>query len=95
MLPPGQKFDIKKLAALADQMALGSNGTADDGPDAEENLFVPAGYTYLGQFIDHDLTLDVTSSLNPEDTSAEENRTPTNLRSPRFDLDCLYGKRTS
>jgi hypothetical protein len=91
LLPPGQKFDIAKLAALAGQMALGSNDTVDDGPDAEENLFVPAGYTYLGQFIDHDLTLDVTSSLNPEDDGTGGSRVPTNLRSPRFDLDCLYG----
>jgi len=91
LLPPGEKFDITKLAALAEQMALLSHDTIDDGPDAEENLFVPAGYTYLGQFIDHDLTLDVTSSLNPEDESNGKSREPTNLRTPRFDLDCVYG----
>ena len=31
--------------------------------DDEENLGIPAGYTYLGQFIDHDITFDPTSSL--------------------------------
>lgn len=91
LMAPGDRFDMLKLAALAEQMVLRSGDTVDDGPDAEENLFVPAGYTYLGQFIDHDLTLDVTSSLNPEDGSTDHDRQPTNLRTPRFDLDCIYG----
>ncbi|MDF5714991.1 MAG: peroxidase family protein [Rhizonema sp. NSF051] len=64
--------------------------TVKDGPDPEENLWVPAGYTYFGQFIDHDLTFDNTSSLNPAD-AGEQDRLPSNLRTPRFDLDSLYG----
>ncbi|MEA3097232.1 peroxidase family protein [Caballeronia mineralivorans] len=87
----GTEYDPAKLAAIATQMMLRSGDTVDDGPDAEENLFVPAGYTYFGQFVDHDLTLDVTSTLNPEDASQNPDRVPTNLRTPRFDLDCLYG----
>ncbi|MBP5975603.1 heme peroxidase [Brasilonema sp. CT11] len=64
--------------------------TVKDGPDPEENLWVPAGYTYFGQFIDHDLTFDNTSSLNPAD-AGQQDRLPSNLRTPRFDLDSLYG----
>ena len=64
----------------------GAVDTVKDGPDPEENILVPAGYTYFGQFIDHDLTFDSTSSLN-NGSGAE----PTNLRTPRFDLDCVYG----
>lgn len=79
-------YDPHKLAILAKAMALDSGDEANDGPDAEENLYMPAGYTYLGQFVDHDLTFDTTSTLAPE-----EGRDPTNLRTPRFDLDCLYG----
>jgi hypothetical protein len=45
---------------------------------------MPAGYTYLAQFAAHDLSFDSTS------TSALR-ADPTNLRTPRFDLDCLYG----
>ena len=56
-----------------------------DDPDPQENPRVPAGYTYFGQFIDHDLTLDTVSTL---DDKAEE---PNNERTPRLDLDCLYG----
>ena len=61
--------------------------TIDDAPDWEENLFMPAGYTYLGQFAAHDLSFDTTSSLAPQGGSGSA----TNARTPRFDLDCLYG----
>ena len=49
---------------------------------------IPAGFTYLGQFIDHDLTFDKT------DVTLDENVTPAQLvqaRSPSLDLDSLYG----
>jgi hypothetical protein len=49
---------------------------------------VPAGFTYLGQFIDHDLTFDVTQ------VTFGANVTPAQLlqgRSPSLDLDSLYG----
>lgn len=52
-----------------------------------KTLRLTSGYTYLGQFIDHDLTFDPTSTLE-----ADIDPTATvNFRSPRFDLDCLYG----
>jgi hypothetical protein len=36
-----------------------------DGTDpAFDNPDVPAGYTYLGQFIDHDITFDTSSTGN-------------------------------
>jgi hypothetical protein len=77
------------LSELAKSFAAKPDNVTD-GADAEENLWVPAGYTYFGQFIDHDLTFDSTSSLNPADVGAVD-RFPTNLRTPRFDLDSLYG----
>jgi Animal haem peroxidase len=96
---PSATFSEKALAAL------GSAMTAEfekDGPtpetesDDEENTGGPssndkgiaAGYTYLGQFIDHDLTFDPASSL-------QKNNDPEALvdfRTPRFDLDCIYGR---
>jgi hypothetical protein len=51
------------------------------------NKNVPAGYTYLGQFIDHDITFDPTSKLGSPNAPA----TLRNFRTPRFDLDSLYG----
>lgn len=56
--------------------------------DPEENDSIPAGYTYLGQFIDHDITFDPTSSLQRQnDPDALET-----FRTPRYDLDNLYGR---
>jgi hypothetical protein len=46
-----------------------------------------AGMTFLGQFIDHDLTFDATSKLG---VTTDPTRSP-NTRSARFDLDSLYG----
>src|SRR5262245_2408448 len=55
----------------------------DDG----DNQHVPSGFTYLGQFIDHDITLDLTSlGTRQEDPNATRN-----FRTPRLDLDSLYG----
>jgi hypothetical protein len=48
---------------------------------------IPAGYTYLGQFIDHDITFDPTSMLGRDN----DPRALVNFRTPRFDLDSLYG----
>lgn len=54
----------------------------------DENPTLPAGYTYFGQFIDHDLTFDPNSSLQKlNDPDATED-----FRTPRFDLDSLYGR---
>jgi hypothetical protein len=78
-------FDEADLKALAEGMIGNVGEDASNEPDGEENLLVPAGYTYFGQFIDHDLTFDTTSSFN------NPNFEPTNLRSPRLDLDCVYG----
>jgi hypothetical protein len=84
-----EDYPAHQLAALAQSMQ-GEVDTVKDGPDPEENLWLAAGYTYFGQFIDHDLTFDNTSSLNPAD-SEKKSRIPSNLRTPRFDLDSLYG----
>ncbi len=49
---------------------------------------IPAGFTYLGQFLDHDLTFDKTVVM------LGANVTPAQLlqaRSPSLDLDSLYG----
>ena len=55
--------------------------------DDEEDSAIDAGYTYLGQFIDHDISFDPASSLqqrNDVDALVD-------FRTPRLDLDSLYG----
>ena len=90
-LPPADfgDDDSQSMAALHQ---LGEAMVADedppkDGPDDEESG-IPAAYTYLGQFIDHDLTFDPASSLqrqNDPDALID-------FRTPRFDLDSVYGR---
>ncbi|RJQ75707.1 peroxidase [Pseudonocardiaceae bacterium YIM PH 21723] len=62
---------------------------ADDLPETvqRDNPDIPAGYTYLGQFIDHDLTFDPVSSLDRQN----DPDALVDFRSPRFDLDSMYG----
>lgn len=48
---------------------------------------IPAGYTYFGQFIDHDITFDPTSSLMRQNDPERLH----NFRTPRLDLDSVYG----
>ncbi len=66
-------------------------GLMDPGTDAARNPDNPAalsaGFTYLGQFIDHDLTFDPTSSLERQvDLEALSN-----FRTPLLELDNVYG----
>jgi Animal haem peroxidase len=63
---------------LANAMTAGGGGAQG----------IPAGFTYLGQFVDHDLTFDKTTVMLGQHVS------PAQLlqgRSPSLDLDSLYG----
>lgn len=53
----------------------------------QDNPRIPAGYVYLGQFVDHDITFDPTSQLQRRNDPAGL----INFRTPRFDLDSVYG----
>jgi hypothetical protein len=73
-------------------LALGAAMTSDfdapkDGPDDEESGN-PALYTYLGQFIDHDITFDPVSDLQKQN----DPDALTDFRTPALDLDNLYGR---
>jgi hypothetical protein len=58
-----------------------------DAADNEESG-IPAGFTYFGQFIDHDLTFDPASSLQKQN----DPDALVDYRTPRFDLDNIYGR---
>jgi Animal haem peroxidase len=68
----------------ATRRKLGFAMTAGGGGPSQ----IPAGYTYLGQFVDHDLTFDKTAVMLGEDVSPSE---LLQARSPSLDLDSLYG----
>jgi hypothetical protein len=66
------------IDALAEWMRSDQN---DSSPSD-----IPAGFTYLGQFIDHDITFDPTPLAARTRADGQMN-----FRTPRFDLDSLYG----
>ena len=81
---PALKASEDQLFQLAAAM-LSSVGDDNDGTGDNPNI--PAGFTYLGQFIDHDITLDLTSIGETRvDPLAVHN-----FRTPGLDLDCMYG----
>jgi Animal haem peroxidase len=63
---------------VAREMAAGGGGTSP----------IPAGFTYLGQFTDHDLTFDKTTVMLGQFISPAQ---LLQARSPSLDLDSLYG----
>jgi hypothetical protein len=82
-------FSRASLETLAKAMSADVEfGPDADAEDAEENQGILAGYTYLGQFIDHDLTFDPASSLDRQN----DPDALVDFRTPRFDLDCVYGR---
>jgi Animal haem peroxidase len=87
---PAAHFSEEMLKELAEKMTAKeeSEPTPETERDEEENDDIPAGYTYLGQFIDHDLTFDPVSSLQRQNDPDGL----VNYRTPRFDLDCVYGR---
>jgi hypothetical protein len=78
---------LKALGGLARAMLGRRTSPPVDGPNAEESG-IPAAYTYFGQFIDHDLTFDPASSLQRQN----DPQALTDFRTPRFDLDSVYGR---
>ncbi len=59
----------------------------DLSPNNRDNPANTAGVTFMGQFLDHDITRDAGSRLGRVTPA----RRSTNLRSARFDLDSVYG----
>lgn len=86
-------FDLADLRLLADEMTSRQERkpTRQTGPAPEEDRAITAAYTYLGQFADHDLTFDPTSRLR-ESLDREQIGKLADFRTPRFDLDNLYGR---
>jgi len=79
---PGLLTDPSALERLG-----GANGPMKASVRAAKTKTVPVGQVFFGQFIDHDITLDVSSSL---DAVNRASGTP-NARTPTLDLDCVYG----
>ena len=78
--------NIDNLKELGDEMSADFD-PPKDGKDEEESG-IPSLYTYLGQFIDHDITFDPASSLQKQN----DPDALVDFRTPAFDLDNVYGR---
>jgi hypothetical protein len=74
------------LDGLARTMVEDQGIPDDDNLNTNPRLF--AGFTFIGQFIDHDITFDNT----PLDLQQADPYAKVNFRSPRYDLDSVYGR---
>ncbi len=76
--PSGAALSTQLATELAEKMTAGA-------PD--QDSAIPSGFTYLGQFVDHDLTMDKTTAALGSDVTVDE---LIQGRSPSLDLDSLY-----
>ena len=89
---PAARFGATDADNVTNLTALGTAMSSEfdpptDGKDDEESG-IPALYTYLGQFIDHDITFDPASSLQQQN----DPDALVDFRTPAFDLDNVYGR---
>ena len=78
VIPKGTQLGDPARKKLAQAMTEGGGGFGQ----------IPAGFTYFGQFVDHDLTFDKTTVAFGQNVSAAD---LVQGRSPSLDLDSLYG----
>ncbi len=104
VLPPSSGDQPSRFGVLferepeqPDDLVLGqlgrSGGQMQDAglidQTAVRDATTPAGFTFLGQFIDHDITL---MSMPPALGQPQDLISVVNLRTPRLDLDTVFGK---
>ncbi len=84
----GRMINLPPLFTAADRLrALGApGGPMDGGTTSDRTATVDVGQVFFGQFVDHDITLDTTTSL----AEVAGDDVP-NVRTPTLDLECIYG----
>ena len=85
----GRMFNLPPLSTYPGSLKnLGKQGgPMDGGTTSNRTSSVAVGDVFFGQFIDHDITLDVMSSLSSNTDITQLH----NARSPSLDLDNIYG----
>src|SRR5918912_1188004 len=81
--------DRAGVRALPQEALIVLGKAMDETPSIGDHPELPAGFTYFGQFLDHDLTFEQTQGLPDGELSPEEIVLG---RSPSLDLDSLYGR---
>ncbi|HEY0604094.1 MAG TPA: LysM peptidoglycan-binding domain-containing protein [Herpetosiphonaceae bacterium] len=78
-----EKFRPSETALIELGLAM------DEAANGKDHPSLPAGFTYFGQFLDHDITFDQTDGLPSGELTPEE---ILQGRSPSIDLDSVYGR---
>jgi len=69
--------------------AIGAiDGPMDGKSQADRTDSVAVGQVFFGQFVDHDITLDASTTF---DSVVDNPGEIANVRTPTLDLDCIYG----
>jgi hypothetical protein len=71
----------------ADSTSSSLQKDANDEFGENPNPRLTSGFTFVGQFVDHDITFDTTKL----DDQQSDPLATTNFRTPRYDLDAIYG----
>ncbi len=83
---PSVRDRLSKLGASGGLMDAKDAGNPNN-PNNPVNPKITAGFTFLGQFLDHDITFDTTSSLERQN----DPESIQNFRTPLLELDNVYG----
>lgn len=86
-LLPGKSYTIN--SDLMSFISFPHDGIAYEDPPPAINKTIPAVFTFVGQFIDHDLTMNAVNL-----TLDQSNSVIVDNASPVIDLDSVYGPRT-
>jgi hypothetical protein len=94
--PPHPASDtlLKDLGLIMEEQPVIStvppvaNKDDNDRFNENPNPALTSGFTFVGQFVDHDITFDTT----PLDQQQSDPNATTNFRTPRYDLDAIYGR---
>lgn len=91
MISAGTRAATKLSFSQANISLLNDLGNLMGNSDRENEIgdsIIPSGYTYFGQFVDHDITFDISSSLEKKNNARDIG----NMRTPSLDLDSIYGE---
>jgi hypothetical protein len=89
-LEPLEIADLMALGEAMIQPKLPDNPDNSNIPANQDNSNTPAGYTFLGQFISHDMSFDEHASIFP--LNMVDLVTLRSKREPTLELDSLYGR---
>ena len=71
----------------ANPSSTGPQKDENDAWNENPNPALTSGFTFVGQFVDHDITFD-TTLLSEQESDPDATK---NFRTPRYDLDSIYG----